>query len=95
MEILKKLEGINYKYFIKRFTIHSRKATKKGFGWLKEDPYIVLKIKDTGIGIKKSCLLYLTVFYRVSDDTWGFGLGLAICKRITERHNGAISVEVL
>ena len=27
------------------------------------------------------------------DDTWGFGLGLTICQRIAQLHEGAISVQ--
>ena len=59
---------------------------------------IIIEIKDTGIGISKENLSRLfEKFYRVkSDETRnikGAGLGLVICKKIVELHNGTIEVK--
>lgn len=58
----------------------------------------VLTIEDTGIGINQEHLPNLfSKFYRIKDDmkTKGTGLGLVICKKIIEKHNGRIRVESL
>lgn len=59
------------------------------------EKYIVIAMKDNGIGISKENLphIFETFFRadqartRVSD---GSGIGLAVCKEIVERHNGHI-----
>src|SRR3989339_662900 len=56
----------------------------------------ILTIEDTGIGISSEHLPNLfSKFYRIKDDTKtkGTGLGLVICKKIVEKHNGRIKVE--
>ena len=53
-------------------------------------------VTDTGIGIPKAALPKLfDTFYRVDDTVAvdGTGIGLTICKRIVEAHNGTITVE--
>ena len=53
-------------------------------------------IKDNGIGIKQKMIPEIfTIFKRLNSrgDFDGSGIGLAICKKIVERHNGKISVE--
>ena len=57
-----------------------------------------IKVKDTGVGIAKEAQKYLfNKFYRVhgglDSGSNGTGLGLYIAKSITERHDGAITVE--
>ncbi|MCL2793075.1 MAG: MCP four helix bundle domain-containing protein [Spirochaetaceae bacterium] len=55
-----------------------------------EDGKIVVRIKDTGSGVKPELLPH--IFKRgVSED--GTGLGLPICKAAIEAHNGTITVE--
>jgi len=59
-----------------------------------------VKVTDDGIGLPASELDRLfEPFYRVdrsrSKETGGYGLGLAMCKRIVEAHGGSIRVEAL
>lgn len=64
-------------------------ANKKENEW-------VFSIRDNGIGIdlKYSDRVFL-IFQRahISDEYTGSGMGLAVCKRIIERHNGKIWFE--
>lgn len=60
--------------------------------------FLVLKVKDTGIGISEEHLPQVfDEFYRVSGPetryTTGTGLGLSIVKKIVESHLGRIEVE--
>jgi PAS domain S-box-containing protein len=53
---------------------------------------IETNFEDTGIGIKKENIKKLfTPFFTTKAQ--GMGVGLAICKRIVERHNGSIRVK--
>lgn len=63
-----------------------------------DDSFIVVKIKDTGIGIAREHLPFIfDQFYRVSrredQKIKGTGLGLSIAKKIIEAHDGSIEVE--
>lgn len=65
----------------------------------KKGNYIVLKIKDNGIGIEQKDIPHLfDRFYRADksrskNDSDGFGLGLSIAKRIIDSNNGKVEVE--
>ncbi|MCB9451147.1 MAG: GAF domain-containing protein [Anaerolineaceae bacterium] len=59
-----------------------------------EDGSILLKVRDTGIGIKPEHLPHLfEPFYQVEGRDGGLGLGLSITKEIVELHGGALDVE--
>lgn len=60
------------------------------------DNEVTIKVKDNGIGIKKN---YQTEAFDIfsrghSNEAYeGTGIGLAICKKIVETHNGNITLE--
>jgi len=54
---------------------------------------VIIKIKDTGCGIKKEDLEKIwEPFYTTKDEKTGTGLGLAICTNIINQHKGTIEV---
>ncbi len=56
--------------------------------------YWLFIIKDNGIGIeKKNYESIFQIFNRVNNDSSGYGIGLAYCKKIIEHHKGKIWVE--
>jgi signal transduction histidine kinase len=57
-----------------------------------------ITIEDNGIGIDPTAVPRLfTVFARLhaSDERPGHGVGLAVCRRIVERHGGNIRAEAV
>lgn len=65
-------------------------------GFQEHDTEWLFYVKDNGIGIPESKLeKVFIIFQRLETDTprKGTGIGLAVCKRIVERHNGRIWVE--
>jgi PAS domain S-box-containing protein len=63
----------------------------------KKDDFIVVSIKDKGIGLEANQIEHVfDEFYKVDSsrhDLQSTGLGLPICKRIIEKHGGRIWVE--
>ncbi len=61
---------------------------------VKERPYAVVKIKDTGPGIDKEIIgRIFEPFFSTKADKGGYGLGLSISRKLVEEHGGFISVE--
>ena len=58
---------------------------------------VLIHVKDFGPGISAENMQKLTTpFYRIikkgENKRPGFGLGLTICKKIIESHNGSLSI---
>ena len=86
---------------IRVFIENSVKYTKEGglieLGLHYEEPYAVITVKDTGLGIaKKDLSRIFDRFYRTDESrnksSGGAGLGLSIAKWIAEEHKGKLTV---
>ncbi len=58
-----------------------------------EDNAVVLRVTDSGIGIRKENLNRLFTPFFTTNAEAGRGLGLATCRRIVEAHGGTILVD--
>ena len=83
---------------VKNLLNNAFKFTTKGSIRVTIDRYvnsnkIIVKIKDTGIGIHLDILPKLFTKFATKSDTGGTGLGLFISKSIIEKHGGRIWAE--
>jgi len=79
-----------------RITIRSKRVSYKSFGSPEDTdgPYCYISIEDNGIGFdEKYVSNVFALFERLhtKDRYEGTGIGLAIAKKIIEKHNGMIS----
>ena len=58
-----------------------------------KDDEVIVSIKDTGIGINPEILPRLFTKFATKSEQGGTGLGLYICKNITEAHGGRMWAE--
>ena len=89
-QILANLIGNAYKF--------TEEGEIKIIGKLLENKYLIIKIKDTGIGISKDRLKSIFEEFSQAESSTekkygGFGLGLTISKKMIELLNGEIDVE--
>lgn len=59
------------------------------------ESYVTIAVKDNGIGISKSNYDEIfTIFKRLNNKSKyeGSGIGLALCRKIVERHNGKLTL---
>jgi two-component system NtrC family sensor kinase len=55
---------------------------------------VQIRVRDTGCGIEPAEIdKVFGSFFSTKKDTGGNGLGLALCKRVVEEHNGSITVD--
>lgn len=73
----------------------NKEVPKIHIGCQRQDGHLLFTVKDNGIGISEYFKEKIfTIFQREhKNDRPGDGVGLAVCKRIVERHNGKIWVE--
>ncbi|MBF0111120.1 MAG: GHKL domain-containing protein, partial [Desulfamplus sp.] len=58
------------------------------------DTHVIVSVTDSGCGIPKENLERIfNAFFTTKARGQGSGLGLGICKKIVEKHNGTITVE--
>ncbi|UTW61435.1 tetratricopeptide repeat protein [bacterium SCSIO 12741] len=61
--------------------------------WRPNPESLCIEVQDTGAGIPKKALPHLfDRYYQVSPDERGSGLGLNLCQKLTELHQGELTV---
>lgn len=72
----------------------SKEPPKIRISVLRGESEWVFSVKDNGVGIEADELdSVFTIFRRLHPEYTGTGIGLAICRRVIERHGGRIWVE--
>ncbi len=56
-------------------------------------PYTKIVVKDDGYGFEQEYAEQVFKMFKRLDNTPGTGIGLALCKRITENHKGSITAK--
>jgi len=74
------------KFSYKDSTIHVIQSIKHNF--------VLIKISDTGIGIKEENLKHvMESFYKIDSKSIGSGLGLVISRNIVDMHKGTLQID--
>ena len=63
---------------------------------IKKNEFVEFHIQDSGIGISEEDIKKIVKpFYQIDKSVTniGFGLGLTICKKIIEAHNGKLCIQ--
>jgi signal transduction histidine kinase len=66
---------------------------KQYLGFKLDKEYLEVTLSDNGIGFSQQYAEQIfTIFQRLNDKSkyGGYGIGLALCRRIIENHNGII-----
>ncbi len=72
----------------------SKQSPKIRISVLRGENEWVFSVRDNGVGIETDDLdAVFTIFRRLHPEYTGTGIGLAICRRVVERHGGRIWVE--
>ena len=92
-----KVEKVLYNLLSNAFKFTGEKGTVQ-FRASVVNQHVVMFVKDSGIGIPQEKLPYIfNRFYQVEDPSLRFqegsGIGLAICRELTELHRGTLTVE--
>jgi light-regulated signal transduction histidine kinase (bacteriophytochrome) len=75
---------------------NTKEQVKVDIGVAASGPNWIVAVHDNGIGIEKQYLERIFVMFKRlhrADEFPGTGIGLALCKKIVERHRGRIWVE--
>ena len=87
-----KYSGENGKITV-RLGIEELQAVKKELVKLKAQPYMVIEVSDTGIGLSKQNLKNIFErFYQVNSNSVGAGIGLNYVSSLVNLHHGILDV---
>ena len=86
----------NFQVVVSIITNSVNNEEKKEWGLEVDKEYISIIIKDNGIGFDQNYANKIfTIFQRLNDrsEYGGYGIGLALCKKIADTHKGRIFAE--
>jgi len=95
-------DTLRFAELINNLITNAVKYTPKGSGVIvidakKDERFVLVSVKDNGIGMTKEQISRIFDEFYMADESRrkvdSSGLGLAICKRIVEKHGGKIWVE--
>ena len=73
---------------------HGGEGKKITASMSREDPHVVVRIRDFGAGIPEEELPHVKMkFYKGSSKARGSGIGLAVCEEIVSMHGGTLTLE--